>query len=110
MSPRSSFSIGGSIEEDQPSRESCEEEELPAQYRVCVLGPHDVGKTTLIHKFRSTKADGETLPTLEILRSSLCNYVTFAESDTWLAVMLEGIESVLVFTEMQSEDMVLSQW
>merc|ERR1711971_1168108 len=84
LSPRSSFSVGGSIEED--GRDPCEEveEEGAAQYRVCLLGSARVGKSTILEKFFSPQS---------------------GDSERWLAVMLEGTESHLVFTELQSEDM-----
>ena len=62
LSPRSSFSIGGSIEEDV--RDLCEEEEEeegPPQYRVCLLGSARVGKSTIIEKFFSAQTGGSRL-------------------------------------------------
>ena len=57
LSPRSSFSVGGSIEED--GRDLCEEEEEgPAQYRVSLLGSARAGKSTIIEKFFSAQTGG----------------------------------------------------
>ena len=54
--------MGGSIEED--GRDVCEEEEEeeeegPAQYRVSLLGPARVGKSTIIEKFFTAQSGGK---------------------------------------------------
>ena len=50
-----------------------------AQSRVSVLGPQNVGKSRLIERFLTSDGVGD---------------------ERWLAVMLEGAETVLLFTEL----------
>ena len=60
--------MGGSIEED--GRDLCEEEEEegPAQYRVCLLGSARVGKSTIIEKFFSAQSGGRYYLVTETFR------------------------------------------
>ena len=93
LSPRSSFSVGGSIEEDGQG---------PEESRVTLLGPQNVGKSTLIQKFLSTESEGEGPGDRNLI---IFSPPPCAESGGRLAVMLEGIESVLIFTELNSQQL-----
>jgi len=67
------------------------EEPLPLQYSVAILGACGVGKTTLKMKFMSSKHETEDCKD--------------QDEDQSVAIMLEGEESKLLFTETDTENL-----